>query len=75
MKSRVKLKHKPFCYAGQPAPCKGYFPNDVLPCICGVEGSVTVALAQLCPLPPILFKPLGSSGNRPKVRRAAASHR
>jgi hypothetical protein len=37
-------KHEHFCFAGQPAPCKGYFPNDVLPCVCGAEGDVIQAL-------------------------------
>jgi hypothetical protein len=40
-------KHKHFCFAGQPAPCKGHFRNDVLPCICGVKGDVLTALNQL----------------------------
>lgn len=40
-------KHAHFCFAGQPAPCKGYFPNDVLPCVCGVEGDVVSALSQV----------------------------
>jgi hypothetical protein len=40
-------KHKHFCFAGQPAPCKGYFSNDVLPCVCGAEGDVVSALSQV----------------------------
>jgi len=40
-------KHEHFCFAGQPAPCKGYFPNDVLPCVCGVEGDAVTALSQV----------------------------
>jgi hypothetical protein len=42
-----ELKHKPFCFAGQAAPCTGYFPNDVLPCICGLEGDVITALTNV----------------------------
>ena len=36
----TEVKHQPFCFAGQPAPCKGYFPDDVLPCVCG-ENAMT----------------------------------
>jgi hypothetical protein len=39
--------HEHYCFAGQPAPCKGYFPNDVLPCVCGAEGDVVTALSQV----------------------------
>jgi hypothetical protein len=39
-------KHKDFCFAGQPALCKGYFPGDVLPCVCGAEGDVIAALSE-----------------------------
>ena len=40
-------KHKHFCFAGQPAPCEGYFLNDVLPCICGAYGDVVTALSRV----------------------------
>jgi hypothetical protein len=39
--------HKSFCFAGQPAPCPGYFENDVLPCVCGATQDVLSALAQV----------------------------
>jgi hypothetical protein len=39
--------HKPFCFAGQPAPCPGYFENDILPCVCGAPDDVLAALAQV----------------------------
>ncbi len=68
-------KHKAFCFAGQPAPVKGYFPNDVLPCICGIEGSVTGALAWLCLPAPILRMLLNSDASQPKARRAMAAQR
>lgn len=42
-----EFEHKPFCLAGQAAPCSGYFPNDVLPCICGLEGDVVTALTNV----------------------------
>ena len=46
-------KHEHFCFAGQPAPCRGYFPNDVLPCVCGARGSAVTALSQVAiPAPP-----------------------
>jgi hypothetical protein len=38
-------KHEQFCFAGQPALCKGYFRNDVLPCVCGIEGDAVTALS------------------------------
>jgi len=38
-------KHEHFCFAGQPAACKGYFPDDVLPCVCGAEGDAVTALS------------------------------
>jgi hypothetical protein len=40
-------KHKHFCFAGQPAPCEGYFLNDVLPCVCGAEADVVTALYRI----------------------------
>jgi hypothetical protein len=40
-------KHEHFCFAGQPALCKGYLPNDVLPCVCGAEGDAVTALSQV----------------------------
>jgi len=42
-----KSKHEQFCFAGQAAPCKGYFPSDVLPCVCGGDGTVIRALSQV----------------------------
>ena len=39
--------HKPYCFGGQPAPCRGYFENDVLPCVCGATGSVLSSLQQV----------------------------
>ena len=42
-----KSKHEHFCFAGQPASCQGYFPNDVLLCVCGAEGNAARALSQV----------------------------
>lgn len=42
-----KQTHKPYCFAGQPAPCAGYFQNDVLPCVCGATGTLLEALNKL----------------------------
>jgi len=39
--------HQKYCFAGQPAPCPGYFEGDVLPCICGATGDVITALSQV----------------------------
>jgi|HubBroStandDraft_5_1064220.scaffolds.fasta_scaffold1187139_1 hypothetical protein len=36
--------HAEYCFAGQPAPSPGYFDGDVLPCVCGAEGTVLEAL-------------------------------
>ena len=41
----TKVEHKPFCFGGEPAPCEGYFPDDVLPCVCTIE-NVLVALSE-----------------------------
>jgi hypothetical protein len=38
--------HNAYCFAGQPAPCVGYFANDALPCICSRE-SLLLALSQV----------------------------
>jgi hypothetical protein len=47
--------HKPFCFAGQPAPCSGYFENDVLPCVCGATQDVLSVLQQVqVPLTPVV---------------------
>ena len=61
--------HKPFCEAGQPAPCPGYFENDVLPCVCGATQDVLSALAQV----QVAFPPFEVTAHpvRPKRRRAA----
>lgn len=39
--------HKAYCSAGQPAPCQGYFSNDVLPCVCGSKESLLLVLSQV----------------------------
>jgi hypothetical protein len=49
---RGETEHEYFCFAGEPAPCKGYFPDDVLPCVCGAEGNVITALRQVALVPP-----------------------
>src|SRR5665811_1231243 len=47
------VKHKSFCSAGRAAPCEGYFPDDILPCVCGAEGNVVAALSELAPPAPV----------------------
>jgi hypothetical protein len=37
--------HNAYCFAGQSAPCPGYFPNDTLPCICTSRESLLLALS------------------------------
>jgi hypothetical protein len=39
--------HDNYCFAGQPAPCPGYFANDILPCVCGSEEHLLFALSQV----------------------------
>jgi hypothetical protein len=39
--------HRPDCFAGQPAACPGYFADDVLPCVCGVDGTALQALGRI----------------------------
>jgi len=39
--------HNVCCFAGQTAPCPGYFSNDILPCICSGKESLLIALSQL----------------------------
>jgi len=39
--------HRDYCFAGQPAACPGYFAGDVLPCVCGADGSVLQALSRI----------------------------
>jgi hypothetical protein len=51
-------KHDHFCFAGQPAPCKGYFLNDVLPCVCGAEGDAVEALGQVAVPAPLRGMPV-----------------
>lgn len=38
--------HEKYCFAGQAAP-SGYFANDVLPCICGANGRLNLALIDV----------------------------
>ncbi len=50
---KTESRHEHFCFAGQPAPCEGYFFSDLLPCVCGVEGDVVSALSRVAvPSPP-----------------------
>jgi hypothetical protein len=37
--------HKQYCFAGQPAPCTGYFKHDTLPCVCGATGNPLFAIS------------------------------
>ena len=68
-------KHEHFCFAGQPAPCKGYFPNDVLPCVCGAAGNAVTALSQVAVPWPIAGTPAPAnlaSATLESVERKAA---
>ena len=48
--------HKSYCFAGKTASCSGYLRGDRLPCICGAEGSILKALAQVAVPPHVLFE-------------------
>jgi hypothetical protein len=39
--------HEQYCFAGQTAPCTGYFKNDALPCVCGADGDPLSAISQV----------------------------
>jgi hypothetical protein len=49
----IPIEHKWFCSAGQEASCKGYFPDDVLPCVCGAGTNVVATLSELAPPAPV----------------------
>jgi hypothetical protein len=60
--------HKSYCFAGQPAPCKGYFAKDILPCICGDRERLLSELSRaVVPSVPVPVKAL------PEVRLLALS--
>jgi hypothetical protein len=62
--------HKPFCCAGQPAPCPGYFENDVMPCVCGATQDVLAALEQVqIPATPV---ETACRNRAPRERRSAS---
>ena len=63
-------KHKPFCSAGEPAPCTGYFAGDVLPCVCGSDGTATEALKEVAVPAPAGGAPAVSSPIERRVRSA-----
>ena len=55
IRQKMQKTHKPYCFAGQPAPCPGYFAGDVLPCVCGAAGDVLSALSQVTlPVTPVI---------------------
>jgi hypothetical protein len=39
--------HREYCFAGQTAACPGYFAGDVLPCVCGADGTLLQALSRI----------------------------
>jgi hypothetical protein len=60
--------HSVYCFAGQSAPCPGYFSNDILPCVCSSGESLFLALSQVAipfiPVkdvaPPVVHLPLSA---------------
>ena len=48
--------HNVCCFAGQSAPCVGYFSNDTLPCVCSSKESLLLALSQVA----IPYIPVGA---------------
>jgi len=55
-----EIEHEHFCFAGEPAPCEGYFPNDVLPCVCGAEGHAVAALSHVAVPAPLGGMPVSA---------------
>jgi hypothetical protein len=41
------VKHKPFCFALEPAACEGYFAASEPPCVCGAGGDIVSALSEV----------------------------
>jgi hypothetical protein len=64
-------RHKWYCFAAQTAPCLGYFPNDVLPCVCPIHGDVFQALRQLLVEPQLLLELLPVAEEPPALLPAA----
>jgi hypothetical protein len=60
-------KHAAHCFAGQRAACPGYFAEDVLPCLCGLSGTVLQALNAVG----VPFVPVGN--HDVSARREVAS--
>jgi hypothetical protein len=50
-------KHEHFCFAGQSALCRGYFPNDVLLRVCGAGGNAVTSLSQVAVPAPLVGTP------------------
>jgi len=44
---KTSKMHKSYCFAGEPAPCPGYFENDVLPCSCGATQPIVEVLSEV----------------------------
>lgn len=70
---RGKGKHEHFCFAGQSAACQGYFPNGVLPCVCGAEGDAVTALSQVAVPSPLGGNPREEPGDALSQSMAAPS--
>jgi len=66
----TESKHEHFCFAGQPAQCEGYFADDVLPCVCGVEGDVIAALSRVAIPSPLGGTPILAGPARAKPKPA-----
>jgi hypothetical protein len=47
MTAAERPTHREYCFAGQTAACPGYFEGDVLPCVCGADGTVLQALSRI----------------------------
>lgn len=69
------VRHKPFCFAGQPAPCEGYFLDDVLPCVCTAEDAVAALSQQAFPAPAGTPGPAEAAPAAPKPAKKAIAGR
>jgi hypothetical protein len=53
--------HNAFCFAGEAAPCPGYFTNDILPCVCSSKEKLLFELSQVA-IPCIPVQDLAPQG-------------
>ena len=71
----TRRRHGTFCFAGQASLCRGYFPKDMLPCVCGGEREVIAALTDVAvPTPAGGTPPTKSTHNDRRRRQRVVLH-